>query len=594
MSRSCKPTARRQRGFTLVELLVVVGIIAILLSGAIQAHAFTIDAATAAADCNADGALAVTANSAISGGTGTLTTPCTITLSPGVSLSFSGVTLNGGGNDLTITGALASLIEIKDSKIDLGTGDLTSNAGISANDSALTISKTKITADDVILQAAGCATSGGVVSVSKSTIKHGALNIAAGAEPAGCGVLGTGAEVKVKDTTLEGATVGLFTGDESEIKIDKATVTLTTGSSSPAILLRAGNDCEADIENSTMTLTSSSNSLIDERFGDRCDTDLSYNTMKLIPSGSGSGSHAVIFLGGHDWDLDMYSNKIAFESSGSAGQVFFLQGGDRANFSIDKNQLTMTAGGGHFALLLITAGNDLVMSFAQNSVVQEGDGLEGMQVFSGARAKASFSGNTLTQTGLANRVLQVGFGPDSEFSFVKNKIKVTDFVASIGIGVGDRGRLTFESNEISVSSTTTPVVSSQIFLAGGSDSDGLLAITQEGVGATPGRIQVKDDKVSVTADDEAAILIQGDDTASVEVQKTTLSASGATSSITIETGDNGSVVVKDSKLTSGSNTITSGAGSSTRAEKNKFTGATTIHGGASCVSTGNTPSVACT
>ncbi len=90
----------------------------VLVPGAAGASSH-LDAPALAADCNADGAVVLTADQVYRGGTGTLTGLCVVTLAPGVTMVLKGLTLNGTGGFVVGNAQENTRVVVAASTIDL-------------------------------------------------------------------------------------------------------------------------------------------------------------------------------------------------------------------------------------------------------------------------------------------------------------------------------------------------------------------------------------------------------------------------------------------------------------------------------------------
>ena len=104
-----------------------------------------------AADCNDDGTVSVDRDLEIKGGSGTITSTCVVTIAEGKKLKIVEAILQSGSGSLNIQGGKKTELNIDESTIDLGTGELRFT---SEDDSVLVVQESTLRGDPVDLGAA--------------------------------------------------------------------------------------------------------------------------------------------------------------------------------------------------------------------------------------------------------------------------------------------------------------------------------------------------------------------------------------------------------------------------------------------------------
>ena len=211
-----------------------------LVIGGASAGAARIDAASFAADCNADGTVEVAGARRVVGGTGVLTTNCIITLDAGERLVFRGVDLDGIGFVVT-TGAPSganTTVKVIDSSIEmsgplqLSPGAVAGDAGVPDSDATVVVRRATLSASDIDLSTSLDWVRGRVVVADSELIVPsgpGAISVSASI------LGGTDGVVRIVDSTISTAgDVVIRSGDAGKTVVRSSAVSgtavsITTG-----------------------------------------------------------------------------------------------------------------------------------------------------------------------------------------------------------------------------------------------------------------------------------------------------------------------------------------------------------------------------
>ena len=172
-----------------------------------------------AADCNDDGTVSVDRDLEIKGGSGTITSTCVVTIAEGKKLKIVEAILQSGSGSLNMQGGKKTELNIDESTIDLGTGELRFT---SEDDSVLVVQESTLRGDPVDLGAAQASPEDrGQLQVSDSVITSTTSNVVLRAsEDSGKGQ----AQVSGSDLNA-GGDISIATGEDGQTEVSANTLT---------------------------------------------------------------------------------------------------------------------------------------------------------------------------------------------------------------------------------------------------------------------------------------------------------------------------------------------------------------------------------